>query len=266
MSNANNFVFIVALCVGYAHSVPVNNGFRYYRAPSSFNGYYRPYPMHQTMLLHYNNPYSARTAQASEITAFASGDRIGAGTYYEHGQEPAPAQEFQPPPPPSSSTNLDTDLNQQAPAESSDNGNAVSIAESYPEEDQNSDSESHQDNDVLFESGPSISYEPIPQKNNVAPTATSANPIVAQPPKINVEIETNEENDDDIVPANTKGQQPSQGSWPLHNFFPISFGSTSGGAIAIANSFSTGKGGTAASRATAYGSSSKGKLKKPLQK
>lgn len=58
-------------------------GFRYYRAPPSFNGYYRPYPIHQTMLLHYNNPYSARTAQASEITAFASGDRIGAGTYYE---------------------------------------------------------------------------------------------------------------------------------------------------------------------------------------
>lgn len=49
-------------------------------------GYYRPYPLQQTMLLHYNkpyNPYSARTSHASEITAFASGDRIGTGTYYE---------------------------------------------------------------------------------------------------------------------------------------------------------------------------------------
>lgn len=77
-----------------------------------------------------------------------------------------------------------------------------------------------------------------------------------------MEIENNE--DDDFVPVDAKVQQPGQGSWPLNNFFPIAFGSTSGGAIAIANSFSTGKGGTAASRATAYGSSSKQKLKKQL--
>lgn len=80
-----------------------------------------------------------------------------------------------------------------------------------------------------------------------------------------MEIENNED-EDDIVPVDTKVQNPGhgQGSWPLNNFFPISFGSTSGGAIAIANSFSTGKGGTAASRATAYGSSSKQKSKKQL--
>lgn len=34
----------------------------------------------------------------------------------------------------------------------------------------------------------------------------------------------------------------------------MNFGSTAGGAIAVANSFSTGKGGTASSHATAYGS------------
>lgn len=60
-------------------------GLSYYRVPS-YNGYYRPYPMHQTMLLHYNNPYSARSSHASEITAFASGDRIGTGTYYQSEQ------------------------------------------------------------------------------------------------------------------------------------------------------------------------------------
>lgn len=183
---------------------------------------------------------------------------------YQDGHNPAPVQEFQPPPPPPP-TNLDNDSNQQAFDESSDSGNAVSIAESYPEEQEAHDTEPQQENEVLFETGPTVSYEPLPQKNNIAPTATPANPIIALPPKINVEIENNEEDEDDIAPIHTKKQNPSQGSWPLHNFFPISFGSTSGGAIAIANSFSTGKGGTAASRATAYGSSSKGKFKKQLQ-
>lgn len=154
-------------------------------------------------------------------------------------------------------------MNEESADESS--GNAVSIAEAYPEEEESHDTEFHQENEILGEPNPTISYEPIPQKETIAPTATPAKPLIAHPPKINVELE-NTEDEDDIVPVNTKQQQPSQdqGSWPLNSFFPISFGSTSGGAIAIANSFSTGKGGTAASRATAYGSSSKQKLKKQL--
>ncbi|XP_065361719.1 skin secretory protein xP2 isoform X2 [Calliphora vicina] len=41
---------------------------------------------------------------------------------------------------------------------------------------------------------------------------------------------------------------------PVGTFFPINFGGTKGGAIAIANSFSTGEGGSATSHAIAYGS------------
>lgn len=41
---------------------------------------------------------------------------------------------------------------------------------------------------------------------------------------------------------------------PTGTFFPINFGGTKGGAIAIANSFSTGEGGSATSHAIAYGS------------
>lgn len=41
---------------------------------------------------------------------------------------------------------------------------------------------------------------------------------------------------------------------PAGTFFPINFGGTAGGAIAIANSFSTGEGGSATSHAIAYGS------------
>lgn len=171
-----------------------------------------------------------------------------------YSESPEPAQQFQPPPSPSA-----TNLNEQ-PSNDDPTGNAVSIAESYPaEEDAPVDTELHQENEVLFEPNPTISYEPLPQKSDAAP---ASNPVVPeQPPKIAVEIENSEEEDPIAPIVNTNRQQPSQGNWPLNNFFPISFGSTSGGAIAIANSFSTGKGGTAASRATAYGSS-KAKLKK----
>jgi len=41
---------------------------------------------------------------------------------------------------------------------------------------------------------------------------------------------------------------------PAGTFFPIDFGGTNGGAIAIANAFSTGEGGSATSHAVAYGS------------
>uniref|UniRef100_A0A1B0FFC6 DUF4774 domain-containing protein n=1 Tax=Glossina morsitans morsitans TaxID=37546 RepID=A0A1B0FFC6_GLOMM len=41
---------------------------------------------------------------------------------------------------------------------------------------------------------------------------------------------------------------------PAGSFFPIDFGGTSGGAIAIANAYSTGEGGSATSHAIAYGS------------
>lgn len=175
-----------------------------------------------------------------------------------------PAQGIQAPPTPFPSPPKQvTDLNEQSPDES--NGNAVSIAEAYPEE--SHDTELNQENEVFFEPKPTITYETIPPSDNIKPTSpATAKPIIAQPPKINVDIENNED-DDDFVPVVTKVQQQpgqGQGSWPLNNFFPIAFGSTSGGAIAIANSFSTGKGGTAASRATAYGSSSKQKLKKQM--
>lgn len=78
--------------------------------------------------------------------------------------------------------------------------------------------------------------------------------------KKKVRVQLDEEEDDDeeddtaFVPYNTKS---NRGGNPINTFFPVSFGKTSGGAIAVANSFSTGKGGTATSHAIAYGSPSK---------
>ncbi|KAM7357107.1 uncharacterized protein ACRADG_002603 isoform 2-T2 [Cochliomyia hominivorax] len=50
------------------------------------------------------------------------------------------------------------------------------------------------------------------------------------------------------------GSKKEQKPLPVGTFFPVNFGGTKGGAIAIANSFSTGEGGSATSHAIAYGS------------
>ncbi|XP_026832671.1 uncharacterized protein LOC6544238 isoform X2 [Drosophila erecta] len=54
-------------------------------------------------------------------------------------------------------------------------------------------------------------------------------------------------------PAGKPAKKPAA-PLPAGTFFPIDFGGTNGGAIAIANSFSTGEGGSATSHAIAYGS------------
>lgn len=58
-------------------------------------------------------------------------------------------------------------------------------------------------------------------------------------------------------------QKPSQSNQlPAGSFFPINFGGTQGGAIAIANAFSTGEGGSATSHAVAYGSQDAARARK----
>ncbi|XP_032310644.1 transcriptional regulatory protein AlgP isoform X1 [Drosophila ananassae] len=56
------------------------------------------------------------------------------------------------------------------------------------------------------------------------------------------------------APAGGKPAKKPAAPLPAGTFFPIDFGGTNGGAIAIANSFSTGEGGSATSHAIAYGS------------
>lgn len=56
------------------------------------------------------------------------------------------------------------------------------------------------------------------------------------------------------APAAGKPVKKPAAPLPAGTFFPIDFGGTNGGAIAIANSFSTGEGGSATSHAIAYGS------------
>lgn len=156
-------------------------------------------------------------------------------------------------------------------------GDAFSVAEAYPSEADDSSAllsadDAAAENDVYQ---PEQNDEFQPQSDAVAAPAPVA-PVVpvahdapiAPPKKHNKKKvaaaapaaaaaaeESADEADDEFLPASvTKAGRPSAGgAGAPHTFFPMNFGSTSGGAIAVANSFSTGKGG-AASHAVAYGS------------
>lgn len=164
-------------------------------------------------------------------------------------------------------------------------GDAFSVAEAYPSEadddssallsSANDDTAAAAENDVYqpeqnadeAAAGAADDYEPqsdagvvpAPVAAPVAPAAV-ANDFPVAPPK-----KHNRNNKKKVTAAPAAGpaaqeagtadktqQGAAFGAFP-GTFFPMNFGSTSGGAIAVANSFSTGKGG-AASHAVAYGS------------
>ncbi|KAL7734567.1 hypothetical protein ACLKA6_010878 [Drosophila palustris] len=77
-----------------------------------------------------------------------------------------------------------------------------------------------------------------------------AEPVVKNP--VRVPIARRPAAKKPVAPAGKPVKKPAP--LPAGTFFPINFGGTSGGAIAIANSFSTGEGGAATSHAIAYGS------------
>lgn len=162
-----------------------------------------------------------------------------------------------------------------------DDEHVHAIAEAYPEQypldqgEKNIPAEEDQEepiNEVIPQPESSLSKTPEaqqPQENPIFQADAPAeerpypalNPIVKNPRK-DVRVELEEDEEDAVVPYGRRGSQAQP--QPHHTFFPVNFGSTSGGAIAIANSYSTGKGGTATSHATAYGSPAKPKSKKRL--
>lgn len=168
-----------------------------------------------------------------------------------------------------------------------DDGNTLSIAEAYPAAydappiaDEDIPAENEVSQDAIAPLPSEDDAQPLPPKKKVpkeyVPAAADVDDevkpveseVIAPSPsnpqkKKKVELEeaaaAAADEEDDYVPFGTKSQR---GQWPMHSFFPMNFGSTSGGAIAVANSFSTGKGGTATSHATAYGSPATTKDKK----
>ncbi|EAT32930.1 AAEL014833-PA [Aedes aegypti] len=101
---------------------------------------------------------------------------------------------------------------------------------------------------------------------DVEPVAAPAVPATVNAPekkkkKVPVKVDSDEEQDAQV------GRRSSDGAAAPSVYFPLNFGNTKGGAIAVANSYSTGKDGSATSTATAYGSPATAELRRtaPVQ-
>lgn len=96
-----------------------------------------------------------------------------------------------------------------------------------------------------------------PVRTTVAPPAPAAPRkkkvyVALAPPRVQDDEEDDEPQDDEVPFYYKPQKRKNQAQAPL-SIFPLTFGNTYGGAIAVANAFSTSKGG-ATSHAIAYGS------------
>lgn len=228
---------ISALCfISLVSALPVHHGMVYYQMP-----YHSPY--HQAMLVHYAPPSYGRSSGTS---AFAAGDAVAAGTIVKENRVP-------------------TDIYRATDSQASSNdGNVEAIAEAYPEEPIHGtvqyDQGEEQYNEVL-----PLNAAPVSEATEtIAPVANGPEIQTTVAPKKKVHIaldipekhdETDEDDDDDQYPyAPQKPNKPSKnGGSPVYTFFPVNFGRTAGGTIAVANAYSQGRG-AVRSHAIAYGS------------
>ncbi|CAO1319582.1 unnamed protein product [Diamesa tonsa] len=233
-------LLVVATCALMTSAYPARNGMVFYQTHAN-PGYYNN---HRAIVMQYaSQPIKYRAAQATGVSAFSSGKRVAAGTYLKQAE-------------------LVEDEDQFPTQQDEEEGNVQSVAEAYPEGDdeQNDDEEEQQTvyripaNKVPKQFVPAV--QAVPAEDEAVPEAPTRF-VPNKNRKTPVQVQDDEEDEEDIPVrknSNRGNQQPSQLGG---TYFPVSFGSTNGGAIAIANSFSTGKGGSASSRATAYGSPSK---------
>lgn len=164
------------------------------------------------------------------------------------------------------------------------NDEAVSIAEAYPaaaaddEQDEVAADEPQHDEQPEFLDAPVADEAPLADPSPFVPVAAA--PVPKKKNKVTIELDTQADDDEvavleDEVPVYRKpqrpaarpsrpayGRAPAPPSNPIHTYFPINFGNTNGGAIAVANAYSTGQKGGARSHAIAYGSPATAAAKK----
>lgn len=159
---------------------------------------------------------------------------------------------------------------------SADDGGVHAIAEAYPEapaEEVPPQEEKlliQQSNDVI---PPQSDEEPaVPEYvTELVPSTTLATILIPAKKKKKVIValqpvlperepkvsrpdnDDDDEDEEDEIPFYVKPQKRKNSNQTPYSVFPLNFGNTYGGAIAVANSFSTSKGG-ATSHAIAYGS------------
>lgn len=191
---------------------------------------------------HYQNQQLQNQRRSAGVSAFAAGNTIATGTYLK-GKNWAGTTR-------SESKKLSSSIVdcQNSDVESAElpvqaDQSVQSVAEAFPEEAYPAEADAPQyDVPAVHEI-----EEPLAEEPQAAPVA----PVVIpdQKKKVTVQLESAEEDEEEVF-VGRRGARPAL----PNTYFPINFGSTNGGAIAIANSYSTGKGGSAHSTATAYGS------------
>ncbi|XP_001843978.2 uncharacterized protein LOC6033544 [Culex quinquefasciatus] len=208
----------VALCgVSAAYTIPMRNAIMYYRQAMPYMA-----PQQAMYGFHYQNQQLQNQRRSAGVSAFAAGNTIATGTYLKDCQ------------------NSDVE-SAELPVQADQS--VQSVAEAFPEEAYPAEADAPQyDVPAVHEI-----EEPLAEEPQAAPVA----PVVIpdQKKKVTVQLESAEEDEEEVF-VGRRGARPAL----PNTYFPINFGSTNGGAIAIANSYSTGKGGSAHSTATAYGS------------
>lgn len=128
---------------------------------------------------------------------------------------------------------IDAELAEEEEQNTELEGGVQSVAEAYPNPSFEEELEQNDDEEQTFDQVPN-------RKNpNVVPLADEVPEVpVRDVPTTNrkTPVQSDEE-DEDEYPVRTKSRGPAGAT-----YFPVTFGSTNGGAIAIANSYSTGKG------------------------
>ncbi|XP_049294998.1 uncharacterized protein LOC125769951 isoform X1 [Anopheles funestus] len=234
----------IGLSAAFPYAYP-QNAFMYYRTAYPMITYpqLQQSAMYQQAMFQNQRlrNYHRRSA-ASGVTAFASGDNIATGTQI-----------------------LKADCRPADPAVPA-YPSVQSIAEAYPAETlpENEipysddggqlDQDSNGGSELDFPLDNEEPLEDIPSTVPLVPTTVTDK----HKKKVTVQLDSSEDDqEDEEVSVGTRrgsGSRPTSGGGSAGPMFPVTFGSTNGGAIAIANSYSTGKGGSATSHATAYGS------------
>lgn len=182
--------------------------------------------------------HSARLTNAA--AAFVAGDSVATGTYVK---DDVSAEEQQ-------------IVEESVLADSGANG-ASAVAEAYPStsaeeaiNDESADAAEISESEVPLEDDAAAD---IPSEDDAEPSIAFAAELPALPEEAANDDE--EEADEAQNTPRKVARKPAseQAPLPAGTFFPVDFGGAQGGAIAIANSFSTGVSGSAKSQAIAYG-------------
>ncbi|XP_019546223.3 uncharacterized protein LOC109416608 [Aedes albopictus] len=225
------FVAVLAVLCGITagYRVPVQNAFMYYQQPMG-------YMPSQIYGIHYQN----QQLKNQRVSAFAAGNTIATGTYLKDCQ------------------NTDDESDEEAVQDP----NVEAVAEANPAEVPVED-ESNQDAPAVNETEDEESVADEPTAAPVAPAVAPATVPEKKKKKVPAVPVDSDEEEEQVTKGGRRGASDSAAP---NAFFPISFGSTSGGPIAIANSYNTGKEGTASSTAIAHGSSPTDELRRvPVQ-